>query len=323
MTFRTLARFGGLAVLLGIAVPAATAGGAPVAVVEVFTSEGCSSCPPAEQMLSRLDQDSVISLEWHVDYWDYLGWKDRFGSAEATRRQYEYARTLPSQVYTPQAVINGTLVPEYAGNLDEVKTLVQRVLGKPPASQISLSVAPTVDPDVVQLKVSVKGGGGAAVLALLVEDGLSSTPTAGENAGAELRHTHVVRRSQLLAGTGVSNFAIGHAVSRANAAIVVLLQDQRTLRILAADRVKLPSGVSLSWNGTIVDGSGNPRAKVALQACSEKICVPGTTDENGSFLFSELPPGHYSLTVGSAADVVEVTLTAEGPGATSKRIVVP
>ena len=91
------------------------------AVLELFTSEGCSSCPPADEALSDISQRAqkeglpVYALEWHVDYWDSLGWKDPFDSHEATERQYAYARALPSDVYTPQLVVNGTLVPSYAG----------------------------------------------------------------------------------------------------------------------------------------------------------------------------------------------------------------
>ncbi len=80
-------------------------------VVELFTSQGCSSCPPADRVLTELaDEGEVIALGYHVDYWDYLGWKDTLGSAEYTARQYGYARTFKERsVYTPQAVVNGKL----------------------------------------------------------------------------------------------------------------------------------------------------------------------------------------------------------------------
>lgn len=81
----------------------------PKAVVELFTSQGCHSCPPADKIIGEYSQDpDVLGLSWHVDYWDYLGWKDVFASKANTQRQYAYARSLKeSQVYTPQAVING------------------------------------------------------------------------------------------------------------------------------------------------------------------------------------------------------------------------
>lgn len=81
----------------------------PKAVLELFTSQGCSSCPPADKLLGKFAAgDDVLAISWHVDYWDYLGWKDSFASPENTQRQYRYAQTLnETQVYTPQAIING------------------------------------------------------------------------------------------------------------------------------------------------------------------------------------------------------------------------
>lgn len=100
-----------LALGLGLTSPlcAEEAAKPPKGVVELFTSQGCASCPPADAMLENLiRQGDVIALSYHVDYWNYLGWKDTMGSKENTERQYAYARTLGrSNVYTPQAVING------------------------------------------------------------------------------------------------------------------------------------------------------------------------------------------------------------------------
>lgn len=88
--------------------PGVAAGGRPV-LVELFTSQGCSSCPPADAFLETLkDRPGVIALSYHVDYWDYLGWRDTLGSAEYSQRQYDYAKSRgDSNVYTPQTVING------------------------------------------------------------------------------------------------------------------------------------------------------------------------------------------------------------------------
>ena len=80
-------------------------------VVELFTSQGCSSCPPADALLGQLAQrPTVIALAWHVDYWDHLGWRDRFASRTATDRQRAYARQLGSGVFTPALVVDGTNV---------------------------------------------------------------------------------------------------------------------------------------------------------------------------------------------------------------------
>lgn len=81
----------------------------PVGVVELFTSQGCSSCPPADSVFSELaEKENVVALAYHVDYWDYLGWRDTLGNPDNTARQYEYMKAFRARtVYTPQAVING------------------------------------------------------------------------------------------------------------------------------------------------------------------------------------------------------------------------
>ncbi|WP_159587590.1 DUF1223 domain-containing protein [Chelativorans xinjiangense] len=80
----------------------------PAGVVELFTSQGCSSCPPADALLMELaERDDVVALAYHVDYWDYLGWKDELATPENTARQRAYGETFDRSVYTPQAVVNG------------------------------------------------------------------------------------------------------------------------------------------------------------------------------------------------------------------------
>jgi len=81
----------------------------PLGVVELFTSQGCNSCPPADQLFTELaDKDDIVALAYHVDYWDYLGWRDTLSRKENTERQYDYMRAFGGRsVYTPQAVING------------------------------------------------------------------------------------------------------------------------------------------------------------------------------------------------------------------------
>src|SRR5690606_27069813 len=83
----------------------------PKAVVELFTSQGCSSCPKADALFNELGKrDDVVALAWHVDYWDYIGWPDTFGARENSDRQRGYAENWGSaRIYTPQMVINGTL----------------------------------------------------------------------------------------------------------------------------------------------------------------------------------------------------------------------
>ncbi|MBN9072508.1 MAG: thioredoxin family protein [Rhizobiales bacterium] len=94
---------------LGCAAAFAEPGTDPVGVVELFTSQGCSSCPPADSVFSELaEKENVVALAYHVDYWDYLGWRDTLGNPDNTARQYDYMKAFKARaVYTPQAVING------------------------------------------------------------------------------------------------------------------------------------------------------------------------------------------------------------------------
>src|SRR5271167_1475342 len=112
-------------------------GGAPCAVVELFTSEGCSSCPPADAALAEMAANArksgapVFALAFHVDYWNYLGWTDRFSDAAYTRRQSDYARAFNTdQVYTPQMIVNG--VDQFVGSdRDAAKRAIDAALAKP------------------------------------------------------------------------------------------------------------------------------------------------------------------------------------------------
>ncbi len=156
------------------------------AVVELFTSEGCSSCPPADEALSKLVREAdqqklpIYALEWHVDYWDYLGWKDRWDSRVATQRQYAYARVLPSSVYTPQVVINGRTVPAYAGDLHELEADARSEANHPAEGTLGLT-ARQESPTSVRINLSVAGSpADAKVLLVEVEGDLKAKPTAGE-----------------------------------------------------------------------------------------------------------------------------------------------
>src|SRR5436305_2977651 len=118
-------------------------GPSPV-VVELFTSQGCSSCPPADALIHSIANDPamrgrVIPLAFHVDYWDSLGWRDPFSSAEWTQRQARYARTMHlNSAYTPQAVVNGTR--EFIGsNKSVLKAALEKASNEKPRTEIALT----------------------------------------------------------------------------------------------------------------------------------------------------------------------------------------
>jgi len=166
-------------------------------VVELFTSEGCSSCPPADELLGRLRQDlsakniQVIPLGFHVDYWDGLGWKDRFSSADFTQRQEHYALALKVDgPYTPEMVVDGAV--EFVGN-DGGRA--QRVISQQ-ASQPEMAAVKIPASSAEQLTVQVKAPasiGNDLVMLAITEDNLSTQVGSGENGGHTLHHAAVVR----------------------------------------------------------------------------------------------------------------------------------
>ena len=109
-----------------------------VAVLELFTSQGCSSCPPADRLLGTYtSKENVIALSFHVDYWDRLGWKDPFSSKAFTERQYNYASAMKAEVYTPQLVINGQ--SEMIGSDEsKISAAVKKVLAEEPDAALSI-----------------------------------------------------------------------------------------------------------------------------------------------------------------------------------------
>ncbi|HMD63299.1 MAG TPA: DUF1223 domain-containing protein [Stellaceae bacterium] len=166
------------------------AGERPI-VVELFTSEGCSSCPPADALLAELaGRPDVLALSFHVDYWDRLGWKDPFSSPDATRRQHDYADLLGlGTVYTPQIVVDGTL---QAVGSDRAE--VERALGSARRNRNEVPVALAVDHGRAQLTLGPGGDGVVASLLLIGFDRRHVTAVArGENGGRTLSHIDVVR----------------------------------------------------------------------------------------------------------------------------------
>ncbi|WFP76953.1 DUF1223 domain-containing protein [Mesorhizobium sp. WSM4906] len=193
----TLGRLAGAA----FAALAATAGAAsaqPLTVVELFTSQGCSSCPPANANLIKVkDQPGVLALSFNVTYWDYLGWKDTFGRQEFTQRQVNYEPLLGHDgPFTPQVVVNGS-ADAVGAKPGEIQNLI--------AQSLINKGGRTKGPDVALAggKVSIGAGkapGGAADVWLVrYRRGVVEVPVArGENTGRTLPHANVVHSLQRL-----------------------------------------------------------------------------------------------------------------------------
>ncbi|HEY8090598.1 MAG TPA: DUF1223 domain-containing protein [Polyangiaceae bacterium] len=178
-------------------IPTARVAGDGVAVVELFTSEGCSSCPPADAVLGELVRSHaghpVFALAFHVDYWDDLGWPDRFASPDFTARQGTYAKALRARgLYTPQMVVGGT--EQFTGSdRDRADEAIARALTHLATVQLTLRARRST-PDTVAVEWTAAGTGPGETLSVaLVESSTSTVVRAGENAGRTLRHTNVVR----------------------------------------------------------------------------------------------------------------------------------
>lgn len=214
-----------------------------VALVELYTSEGCDSCPPADRWLSQLvlGADAAVPLALHVDYWDRLGWKDRFASAVFTARQYEEVRRQRTGfVYTPQVVVQGRDFPQWRTNGDPAATIAA-INTRPARARIELAAEPQdgkvrID---VHAKVPDPRDRTHAVLAVaLVQDGLVSDVRAGENAGKRLAHDHVVRQWRVApaaldaAGTARQQLVFALPAETGPLSIVAFAEDAQTGEVL-------------------------------------------------------------------------------------------
>ncbi len=223
-------------------------------VVELFTSEGCSTCPPADALLSRLETDQpiggaeIIGLEEHVDYWNHDGWVDSYSSPDWTLRQQEYvAKFKGKSPFTPQMIVDGQR--QFVGNSardaqDAIREAARRV-----KTQVSIAAETASKNDVERFEVRVGNIAGIAdqepadVWMAVTEDGLETAVKAGENAGRNLRHAAILRTLHKI-GTvparGSPPFVLNQQVKfksnwkRENLRIVVFVQERKSLRILGA-----------------------------------------------------------------------------------------
>jgi hypothetical protein len=214
-------------------------------LVELFTSEGCSSCPPADDVLARLDREQpvsgveVIALSEHVDYWDHLGWRDRFSSALFSQRQDVYGKVFRLEsVYTPQIVVDGQI--DVLGSDWGAANRAIRKAAQAPGAAVRMSVnGDTVSYQITQLP---KGTRPADILLAITESDLETSVGAGENGGRRLRHTGVVR-SLTTAGhpdaknetySGETRVKLNPQWNRANLKFVLFVQEHDTRHVLGA-----------------------------------------------------------------------------------------
>jgi hypothetical protein len=246
----------GQAAVLTPAVPVtqSPAPGLTPVLVELFTSEGCSSCPPADALLMRMWRTQpvrgadIIVLEEHVNYWDQLGWKDPFSSDAATARQEEYGEAFGGrQVYTPQMVVDGNA--EFVGSEEGAALRAVRAASaeSKPSVHLSWTDSATLAIQVGPLANAARGDAPHVVLAI-AENMLQSDVKRGENEGRTLAHDGVVR--QLIAigkadagSTGFSSTIAVHTAqgwNRENLRAIVFVQEGHSRRVLAAAAIPFP-----------------------------------------------------------------------------------
>ncbi len=163
-------------------------------VVELFTSQGCHSCPPADKVLADLAREGeVIALGYHVDYWDYLGWKDTLGSPEYTERQYGYSRTFAERsVYTPQAVVNGRLHLN-GGDRGSIDRNVQQMEASGKTLPIDIKVEESGDSLIIRADKGDAAELGDAHLVLVYFDKARDVKIdRGENRGKTITYANIV-----------------------------------------------------------------------------------------------------------------------------------
>ena len=234
-------------------------------VLELFTSLGCSSCPPAEELLSRLGQDAemgptVIPLAYHVDYWDRLGWRDPFSNAAWTARQEGYARALKvdNGPYTPQLVVNGEA---QVNGTDGRRILgsIEAARRRPPPAAVTVSArlegagkpALAIEASVEMLQ-EVEAGKLELRVALF-ENGLVTDVKGGENGGRKLATDFVVRRLETAFSiepvkgarrAAQLRMGLDRGWKTGNVGVAAFLQDPRSMRILAAATVMRPAAAA-------------------------------------------------------------------------------
>lgn len=213
------------------------------AMLELYTSEGCSSCPPADNLVRQLYQstglssDQVIALAFHVDYWDYIGWKDPYAQpVHAARQNYLSSLVGSKTIYTPEFFLDGKEFRIANGSLKDAVTAINR---RPALANIRIQLEPVRDNKItVQLEVDSQQAG--ELNYFLVEQQLTSKVHAGENSGATLKHDAVARFD----GTAVAvaaNHASKHMVQLAvpadsvvnNLSIVAFVQNRQGLMLQA------------------------------------------------------------------------------------------
>lgn len=222
----------------------------PFAVVELYTSEGCSSCPPADKVFRKLTQKArennlkIFTLGFHVDYWDYLGWPDRMSDSSYSQRQRQYARALNSDtVYTPQMIVNGQ--KEFGGYRKErLDQALDWALNQKPIASIGFDRVQFTE-DQVEFQIQTERAPNESLMSIaLVEGRIATNVHEGENRGRYLEHENAVRYFTQISLNSLEkgepiHLSLDKKWKSKNLSVIAFLQDQTSMHIYAAEHFNL------------------------------------------------------------------------------------
>ena len=212
------------------------------ALLELYTSEGCSSCPPADELIGRIQQeykdDNLYVLAYHVDYWDRQGWKDVFSNADYTQRQYDYAKFLGKEpIYTPQLIINGKA--DYVASQETlVRNGIKSALSKPVTTDLSLEASQANNNLTVNYNIEVAFKNSSLLIAI-AQKAAKSNVKRGENANRILSHYQIVHHLHSVAlkdKKGTVSIHLPKSFNEKDFEVIGFVQDKNNGNISAATR---------------------------------------------------------------------------------------
>jgi hypothetical protein len=218
-------------------------------LLELFTSEGCSSCPPADDTLARLareqsvDGAQIVPLAWHVDYWDSLGWPDPFSSAAFSDRQRGYASFLGrGSIYTPQAIVDGRAEMNGSGERALARAIADAARG--PKARVSATVRADGDARVIDIAVGPLPSGAepSEILVVVTQDHARVQVPRGENAGRTLDHIAIAREVRNLgtaSSTGETRKSVRFTTVKPGSSIVIVVAEQLRRKVWGVRAVPL------------------------------------------------------------------------------------
>jgi hypothetical protein len=227
--------------------------GKSFAVLELFTSEGCSSCPPADELLAKIQKETegktVYLLAYHVDYWDRLGWKDAYSSAEFSNRQVQYGHWLNvSPIYTPQLIVNGKT--QFVGSDESaIRHAISEQMSTSPVGTLTLQAHSENGKLRVEYHAIPMVNAGRVLIAM-IQKAAQTKVERGENAGRRLSHVQVVRKLQTAqfsaSGNGRVEMVLPMGFNINDWEVLGLVQDQNSGEIQAAARADLKRDTIIS-----------------------------------------------------------------------------